>query len=107
MFKITLGRFGKSGVALASPSAIVELIDTTTVRVGDHLIAKKDVVFARPKSLRFVAWHAYAGRRRFTAGKAYQVVQIRARTNIAFVIDDQGFRTAVDQAIVRHFALAR
>lgn len=81
-------------------------LDVANVHVGDQLIAQVDVVFPRPKSANVVAWHACSGKNQFTAGRAYKVVQIRRRTNVAFVFDDQGFRIPVDRIIARHFILA-
>lgn len=106
MFKFIFGRFRKNGAAPASRCAVTDLTDEPPVRVGDRLLAKDDVVFGHPKGSHFVAWHACAGSRRFTAGKAYQVVRFRTRTKVAFVVDDQGFRTAVDRSIMRHFRVA-
>ncbi|WP_369050119.1 hypothetical protein [Burkholderia gladioli] len=93
-----IDQFGKTH----APAAL----DVENVRVGDGIIAQVDVVFPRPKSENFIAWHACSGKNQFTAGRTYKVVQVRRRTKVAFVFDDQGFRIPVDRIIARHFVLA-
>lgn len=78
-------------------------VDWAGIRVGDNLVPQSDIAVKSHRK-----WYKrYPSHRQFTAGKEYEVVQVRSRTGVIFLIDDAGFRVNLNQWQGRRFVVER
>lgn len=88
-------------VLIMTSSKVDKMWRLPLLQVGDEIIRKEDW-YLKPHHTH--ARHgSYPNNRRFTAGKAYQIVRVRAKKGVVFVIDDGGFCEAITPFQMRLF----